>query len=207
MARNAERQSAMLNRWYAMKDALFLPAYIRNPRPPEDAETPNECEYWLRDTLKDMGKKIMEIQNASLGEHKIRELNDEINRLIRLKERWENRLRDLGGHNYKLYSAHAAEAMGSEVKGNDGYLYFGAARNLPGVREILEEQRANDLQSGQKQKNDLNRLVKPDYFGWRDEDEIENLLKMEAEKEEAFREQLIANYQARPNYEDELNSS
>lgn len=36
---------------------------------------------------------ITEIQNAGLGEHKIRSLNDEINKLIREKTLWEDRIR------------------------------------------------------------------------------------------------------------------
>ena len=36
-----------------------------------------------------MAKKISEIQNAGLGEHKIRDLNDQINKLIREKRHWQ----------------------------------------------------------------------------------------------------------------------
>lgn len=159
--------------------------------------------FRLRDTLRDIGKKIMDIQNASLGEHKIRELNDEINRLIRLKDRWELRLRDLGGHNFKLYSTHTAEIMGSEVKGNDGYFYFGAARNLPGVRDLLEEQKKEDFQ-GQKKKTELYKLVEPDYYGWRDEEECESLLLQEEAREEEIRRKLIENFEEKLDYSDEL---
>lgn len=37
---------------------------------------------------------------ASLGEHRIRELNDEINKFMRQKNYWESRIRDLGGSDY-----------------------------------------------------------------------------------------------------------
>lgn len=37
---------------------------------------------------------------ASLPEKKIRDLNDEINKSLREKARWERRILDLGGPNY-----------------------------------------------------------------------------------------------------------
>jgi hypothetical protein len=37
---------------------------------------------------------------ASLGEHRIRELNDEINKFMRQKNYWEKRIRELGGGDY-----------------------------------------------------------------------------------------------------------
>jgi pre-mRNA-splicing factor ISY1 len=36
-----------------------------------------------------------------LGEHKIRELNDEINKLIKEKGSFEERIKELGGPDYK----------------------------------------------------------------------------------------------------------
>ena len=42
----------------------------------------------------------MEIQNAALGEHKLRDLNDEINKLVREKGHWEKQIVKLGGPNY-----------------------------------------------------------------------------------------------------------
>ena len=38
----------------------------------------------------------------SLDEYRIRELNDEINKLMREKSHWENRIRELGGPDYKV---------------------------------------------------------------------------------------------------------
>jgi hypothetical protein len=72
--------------------------------------------------VKDVGRKISQIQNreqsillsnlltsswnqwitAGLGEFKIRDLNDEINRLLRLKRVWEYRIRELGGPDYAV---------------------------------------------------------------------------------------------------------
>jgi len=37
---------------------------------------------------------------AALGDYQIRDLNDEINKLLREKGAWEYRIRELGGPNY-----------------------------------------------------------------------------------------------------------
>ena len=39
---------------------------------------------------------------AGLGEFKIRDLNDEINRLLKEKYAWEDRILELGGPDYKV---------------------------------------------------------------------------------------------------------
>merc|ERR1739848_857833 len=85
-----------------------------------------------------MGAMVGEIQNRGLSDHRIRELNDEINKLIRDKGRWEQRILELGGPNY-----------GSSKKStniNWEYQYFGAARYLNGVKELFEKEASRTLQ-------------------------------------------------------------
>lgn len=50
--------------------------------------------------MREIIKKVSEIQNGSLGEYRIRELNDRINELLREKTIWEERVAQLGGANY-----------------------------------------------------------------------------------------------------------
>ncbi len=85
-------------------------------------------------------KKVSDIQNASLGEHRIRDLNDEINKLLRIKAKWEDRIRELGGPDYKTQSNKLIESDGVQLPGADGYKYFGAAKNLPKVRELFQKE-------------------------------------------------------------------
>ena len=47
---------------------------------------------------------MAQIQNAGLGEFRLRDLNDEINKLIREKRHWEKRIIKLGGPNYIMRS-------------------------------------------------------------------------------------------------------
>lgn len=41
-----------------------------------------EADKWRSQILREIGRKVMEIQNAGLGEHVLRDLNDEINKLV-----------------------------------------------------------------------------------------------------------------------------
>lgn len=74
---------------------------------------------------------------------RIRDLNDEINKLIREKGHWEKRIVQLGGPDYAKVSK-VTDAEGNEMGGatgrGAGYKYFGAAKQLPGVRELFEKE-------------------------------------------------------------------
>lgn len=69
---------------------------------------------------------------AGLGEFRIRDLNDEINKLLREKGHWETQIRELGGPDYARVGPRMLDHEGKEVPGNRGYKYFGAAKELPG---------------------------------------------------------------------------
>jgi pre-mRNA-splicing factor ISY1 len=89
---------------------------------------------------------VSDIQNASLGEHRIRDLNDEINALLKEKSNWEDHIRELGGPDYKsaalaiAKTAASFDTDGLELPGAEGYKYFGAAKNLPKVRELFQKE-------------------------------------------------------------------
>lgn len=74
---------------------------------------------------------------ASLTDYEIRDLNDEINQLMREKRHWETQIVNLGGANYKRAQAAMVDDEGREVPGTRGYKYFGRARDLPGVKEMF----------------------------------------------------------------------
>src|ERR1700712_263979 len=73
---------------------------------------------------------------ASLSDYQIRDLNDEINKLMREKHMWEVQLRNLGGPNYMRFGPKMYDEDGREVPGSRGYKYFGRAKELPGVKEL-----------------------------------------------------------------------
>lgn len=83
---------------------------------------------------------------------RLRDLNDEINKLIREKGHWERRIVDLGGPNYARTAPRVADNEGNIIadatgKGA-GYRYFGAAKKLPGVKELFEKEKPRQVRQG-----------------------------------------------------------
>jgi hypothetical protein len=76
---------------------------------------------------------------AGLTDYQIRDLNDEINNLLREKRHFETQIVNLGGANYKRGNASMLDDDGKEVPGTRGYKYFGRARELPGVKEMFSK--------------------------------------------------------------------
>ncbi|XP_068630278.1 uncharacterized protein [Battus philenor] len=111
---------------------------------------------------KEKGKK------AGLGEFRIRDLNDEINKLMREKRHWEVQIKALGGPDHARVGPKMLDQDGKEVPGNRGYKYFGAAKDLPGVRELFEQE---PPPPARRTRADLMRDVDADYYGYRDDDD------------------------------------
>jgi len=87
---------AMLNRWVKAKRELGQKKPIsekeRQLSRPSDPNTVTqvvEADIWRGGIVREIIKKVGDIQNGSLAEFKIRELNDSINELVREKCRWE----------------------------------------------------------------------------------------------------------------------
>ncbi len=140
MARNEEKAMAMLNRWVKMKRQINQKPRDKRPDNPQMTNQIQECEIWRQNIIREMVKKVSDIQNASLGEHRIRDLNDEINNLVKEKTSWEDRIRELGGPDYRQQTQKMLHTEGAELPGADGYMYFGAAKNLPKVRELFQKE-------------------------------------------------------------------
>ncbi|KAM4689847.1 pre-mRNA-splicing factor ISY1 homolog, partial [Rhinophrynus dorsalis] len=127
-----------------------------------------KAEKWRRQIIGEISKKVAQIQNAGLGEFRIRDLNDEINKLIREKGHWETRIKELGGPDYGRIGPKMLDHEGKEVPGNRGYKYFGAAKDLPGVRELFEKE---PVPPPRKTRAELMKDIDAEYYGYRDEDD------------------------------------
>lgn len=66
--------------------------------------------------IREIAKKVAQIQNAGLGEFRIRDLNDEINKLLREKRHWEAQIKELGGPDYSRVGPRMLDHEGREVK-------------------------------------------------------------------------------------------
>jgi len=172
MARNAEKAQTMLARFMRYKDYERSggPA-TRRPHLAEECDNLTEANKWRAQIIREIKRGVAEIQNASLGEHKIRDLNDKINRLFREKKHWERRIRDLGGANY-MTNDKKLTTDDEVLLGHNGIRYFGAARYLPGVKEFLQVQ-AKEKEGEKKRvtRGELYNRINPDYFGFGDDDD------------------------------------
>ncbi|GBE59846.1 member RAS oncogene family protein [Babesia ovata] len=195
MARNSEKANSMLNRWLRLKSGLSAhdTNLMRRPRHTSEVEDVRTAEHWRNMVVKDVMISISRIQNASLGEFAIRDLNDEINRLIGLRKRWDERVIELGGADQRALSSSIENAHGAELKvGGGGYRYFGAAKNLPGVRELFEKQESDQMMADTYvTRAELYRMINPDYYGFRD-DEDGHVSRAEAEMERSLHRAHLA---------------
>lgn len=163
----------------------------RRPKVITSVESIPVCEKWRGQVLKEVSRKVTKIQDPALSDYQIRDINDEINKLMREKFVWELRIRDLGGPNY-MRGGKVLDEDGKEVPGGGkGYRYFGRARELPGVKELFEAAREagkpQDVDKGPT-RADLARHVDAGYYGYNLDEEDGTLLEYESKRElEAFK--------------------
>ncbi|PIO24737.1 hypothetical protein AB205_0130180 [Aquarana catesbeiana] len=81
---------------------------------------------------------------------------------------------------------------GKEVPGNRGYKYFGAAKDLPGVRELFEKEPAPPPR---KTRAELMKEIDAEYYGYRDEDDGV-LVPLEQEEERSAIAEAIEKWRA-----------
>lgn len=198
MARNEEKAQSMLNRFIAMKEDEKKKPKERRPFLASECRDLAEADKWRQQIMREIGRKVAEIQNEGLGEHRLRDLNDEINKLIREKGHWERRIIELGGPNYIKHSAKMTDLEGNIVDvpnpggRGPGYRYFGAAKKLPGVRELFEK--PPELRK-RRTRYDIYKRIGASYYGYRD-DEDGILEKLEGPAEEKMRAAALADWNA-----------
>ncbi|KAI0858994.1 hypothetical protein FHL15_009335 [Xylaria flabelliformis] len=196
MARNSEKAQSMLFRFREAQAAdlgIIDAGRTRRPRVITEVDSIPSCEKWRGQVLKEISRKVSKIQDPALSDYQVRDLNDEINKLMREKHMWEVQIRNLGGPNYmrgagKIYDETGREIPGGGL-GGKGYKYFGRARELPGVKELFEAARQARAQDEKplETRDDLRKTVDAKYYGYAPNEEDDALLEYEAAKEkEAF---------------------
>ncbi|RDB17306.1 Pre-mRNA-splicing factor ISY1 [Hypsizygus marmoreus] len=194
MARNEEKAQSMLYRFREAQAAeLGLGTRSdRRPRMASACKSLRDCERWRGEILREISRKVSKIQDAGLTDYEVRDLNDEINKLLREKRHWENQIVALGGANYRRNVAMLDDA-GKEVPGTKGYKYFGRAKDLPGVRDLFQGKKKEEEEENQAlayYKKFTNQG--PTYYG--DLDEVDGaLLEYEKEAEEEDWEEAYSN--------------
>ncbi|WVW84784.1 hypothetical protein I302_106819 [Kwoniella bestiolae CBS 10118] len=193
MARNQEKAQSMLYRFREQQAIeMGMGNRIKGDRRPRMASSVSslrECERWRGDIMRDINRKVGKIQDVSLSNYEIRDLNDEINSLFREKRHWENQIVNLGGANYKRGNVAMTDDQGREVPGTRGYKYFGRAKELPGVKELFERGATQATEESARNASfQMFRHQGPAYYG--DEDELDP--KLVEEEDELARQEWEA---------------
>jgi pre-mRNA-splicing factor ISY1 len=89
--------------------------------------------------FREINNLVTRIQHPGLNEEQLREMNDEINELLREKKRWEYRIKELGGRNY-LQASKLVDNQGNLISDTRDYKYFGRAKELPEAKKLLEKE-------------------------------------------------------------------
>lgn len=186
MARSQEKAMSTLNRWVDQRRLIESGGLERTgPSLPSECRSVKGGEAARSAIVRQLTSLISQIQNSSLGEQRIRVMNDEINKLLRSKAAWEIQIVKLGGPDYRVLGARLAEAEGAEIPGQRGYKYFGAAKDLPGVRALLESDEVIDEKT--RSRRDILSNIRSDYYGWQDEHDADMLAaEREAERAHGF---------------------
>lgn len=87
----------------------------RRPYLASECRDLRKAEKWRLQVVREIAKKVAQIQNAGLGEFGIRDLNDEINKLLREKRHWEVQIKELGGPDYSRTGPRMLDHEGKEV--------------------------------------------------------------------------------------------
>eukprot|EP00592_Proboscia_alata_P007658 CAMPEP_0194354502 /NCGR_PEP_ID=MMETSP0174-20130528/2655_1 /TAXON_ID=216777 /ORGANISM="Proboscia alata, Strain PI-D3" /LENGTH=276 /DNA_ID=CAMNT_0039123479 /DNA_START=79 /DNA_END=909 /DNA_ORIENTATION=+ len=200
MARPEEKAQNMMNKWVKMCEDGQKPDPSSTKRPylASLCEHLSDAEKWRRTILREISEGVHRIQNSGMGEHAIRDLNDHINKLIREKYHWNRRIVELGGKDYNVLERRqailergdiqlaASDGAGLGLKGSGGYRYFGAAKDLPGVKELFARHASKITK---RKRGDIYKYIGPDYYGLRDEEDGV-LLELEALTSSKAREYL-----------------
>ncbi|KAK6542651.1 NineTeen Complex (NTC) component [Orbilia ellipsospora] len=191
MARNSEKAQSMLFRFREQQAAdlgIIDAGRTRRPKAITEINSIPSCEKWRGQVVKEISRKVTKIQDPSLSNYQIRDLNDEINKLMREKHMWEVQLKNLGGPNYMRFAGKMTDESGREIPGHKGYKYFGRARELPGVKELFEDLRPKKEDGDEKEKKrslqEIRRNVDANYYGFNRDEEDGTLLAYEKKKED-----------------------
>lgn len=188
MSRNTEKAASSLNRYHHLKrrEAGVLES---NPNlRPKFVQRENslpQSEKWRSTIVSEISVKLTRIQDPTLNDYQIRDLNDSINKLLSEKRAWEYRIRDLGGPDYITFKKDFSNmgrlgdinAVGLLI---NNYRYFGRAKDLSDVREaILAKEKQDQTTKSKREReeqreksiDDLAERIRPSYYYFNDDEE------------------------------------
>lgn len=122
--------------------------------------------------------------NTSLSESEIRAINSEINMLLKEKYKWECRIIELCGPNYRSRYNQYIDSLGGVSLPNSTLKVFGIAKSLPEYKDILssDTELTDEGEDKQIQLQEI-RDLEEGYFKETDEEVERNIVLLEYEKE------------------------
>ncbi|ODV63956.1 Isy1p [Ascoidea rubescens DSM 1968] len=151
MSRNSEKAQSLLFKYQefkALEKGYININRLKRPRNVKSVKDLKLSEKWRNQVLGEISRKITLIQDEMLSDYQIRDLNDEINKLMREKLAWEYHIKEIGGPDYIRFSKKQNQNYSNEFVIR-GYRYFGRAKHLPDVQELIKQQ-ATEKQSNLK---------------------------------------------------------
>lgn len=189
MSRNTEKAQSALNRFQLAKSrsagVLESNPQLR-PKYVQLVKNLPQAEKWRSVVIGEISTNLTRIQDPNINHVQIRDINEHLNKLFREKRAWEHHIKLLGGADYTLLSGGDA---GIKVK---GYRYYGRARELPDVQEMLkqteEAEKKKKSRTSEKQEAEVRLQIRrerlgPFYYGCYDGDSSPVPTKKDVDKE------------------------
>lgn len=156
MARK-EVSNSTLSRYQAQKskDAGALESDpSQRPRYVQSVQSLPQAERWRQTIVTEISVKLTKINDPSIPELEIREINESLNKLHREKRAWEHHIKKLGGNDYITYG------QGNGGVSRNGVRYFGRAKDLAEVKQMRLNGEANSDSLAKERK-----LLLIEYYG------------------------------------------
>lgn len=189
MSRNSEKAQSALNRYLRLKNKEagvlesnpnFRPKYVQSEK------SLPQAEKWRATVLSLISINLGRIQDITLNEHQIRDINQELNTLFKEKRAWEHHIKQLGGPDHINYG----QNMGQGAIEMYGTRYYGLARELPDVVQMMKEHKTknsakakakSDIAQERKTIEELTNRISPSYYGIQGDDTTEEELRRQLE--------------------------
>lgn len=212
MSRNNEKNQLVLHRLHAAKaKAGGMLESNPNLRPTKVLLVTSlaQAEKWRATLVAEISSRITDINNPDLNEIQVRDLNDDINKKVKERRAWEHHIKRLGGADHLKHNADP----GVEVA---GVRYYGRARELPDVKQVLEAQHRSKVESHAKRRLDdeqhaewraLESRVTPEYFGYDEPQSKPNIMHLVKDVNTALGEPLLPEFdQHSPTHKDDISA-
>lgn len=156
MSRNLEKSQSELHRYQNQKnrEAGVLESNPKlRPKNVKNVTNVAQAERWRGIVMGEISLKLTQIQDPTATDETLRELNTALIQLFKEKRSWEYQIKDLGGID------HLSQRDGIKGQMANGIWYYGRARELPEVQQIIEAQKEQQELQRQQQHQKVKKIL------------------------------------------------